>query len=117
MAADIESVRANERWKGLAGFGDNAALGFFAAGIAHGLGDARLALWSLAGVLLGVVFLWISWHIRGLIQRRIEVPEAGYLFALGVGVALAAGLLIVAHVSARRLEAHRRERLKSADSD
>lgn len=68
MTVDIETVRANERWKGFAGFGDNASLGFFAAAMAYGLSEGKVDHWSLAGVLLGVAFLWMSWHIRSRIQ-------------------------------------------------
>lgn len=67
---DIESVRENERWKGIANFGDNAALGSFVAGIAHGLGASGPDIWAVVGVLFGFAFLWMAWHTRGLIQSE-----------------------------------------------
>ena len=67
---DIESARYNERWKGFANFGDNAAIGFFAASIARAFGDAGPDPLVGMGVLLGIAFLWMAWHIRGLIQSE-----------------------------------------------
>jgi hypothetical protein len=69
MCVDIDSVRYNERLRAFAAFGDNAALAFFIASIARGIdpgGDILVAF----GLLLGIAFLWMAWHIRGLIQSE-----------------------------------------------
>ena len=65
----MEAVRWNERWKAFASFGDNSALALFAAGIAKAFSDGPDE-WFFAGVAFGIVFLWMAWHIRGLIQSE-----------------------------------------------
>ena len=67
---DVQAARENERWKGIANFCDNSALAFLVASVANGFGDGGPDLWSVAGVLLGLAFLWAAWHIRGLIQSE-----------------------------------------------
>lgn len=67
---DIESVRYNERFKAFATFGDNSALAFFVASTARAFGDAGVDILVGLGVSLGLAFLWMAWHIRGLIQSE-----------------------------------------------
>lgn len=67
---DIEAVRYNERVKALAGFGDNAGLAFFVASFARAFSEAGMDLLFVLGIFLGIAFLWMAWHIRGLIQSE-----------------------------------------------
>lgn len=65
---DIESVRDNERIRGIGTYLDNASLALFAAGIAKALDARGLELWSSLALFFGVVFFWAAWHTRNLIQ-------------------------------------------------
>ena len=65
---DIDAQRYNERFKGFANFGDNAALAFFVGSAATAFDPRGSNILVAFGVLLGLAFLWMSWHIRGLLQ-------------------------------------------------
>lgn len=65
---DVDAQRYNERFKGFATFGDNAALAFFVGSVASAFDADASALLVVLGVLLGLAFLWMAWHVRGLIQ-------------------------------------------------
>ena len=69
---DIESVRYNERFKAFANFADNSALAFLVASVARAFGDSGADILTGLSVALGVAFLWMAWHIRGLIQSEDE---------------------------------------------
>ena len=63
---DMEAVRANERVKAVAGMCDNASLALFISTVARGF--ANPDLYVVLDFLIGVVLLWMAWHIRGLLQ-------------------------------------------------
>ena len=67
---DIDAYRYNERFKGFANFGDNAALAFFVGSVAKAFDPRGGEILVVLGVGLGLAFLWMSWHIRGLIQSE-----------------------------------------------
>lgn len=67
---DAELLRYNERYKGLAGFCDNAALAVFAASVAQFFAADGSNLLVVLGVVLGLAFLVGAWHIRSLIQSE-----------------------------------------------
>jgi hypothetical protein len=68
---DTDAYRYNERFKGFATFGDNAALAFFVGSVAKAFDPAGQDILVVLGVLLGLAFLSMSWHIRGLIQSEV----------------------------------------------
>lgn len=68
---DTDAYRYNERFKGFATFGDNAALAFFVASVAKAFDPRGEDILVLFGVGLGLAFLWMAWHIRGLIQSEV----------------------------------------------
>lgn len=68
---DTEAYRYNERFKGFATFGDNAALAFFVGSVAKAFDARGQEILVVLGVLLGLAFLWMAWHIRGLIQSEV----------------------------------------------
>jgi hypothetical protein len=68
---DHELTRYNERYKALATFCDNAALGVFAGSVAQFFASDGSNFLVMLGVLLGVAFLTAGWHIRGLLQPEI----------------------------------------------
>ena len=65
---DMETVRDNERVRGIASYLDNASLALFAASIAKIVGAKALDVWSGSGLFLGVVSLWLAWHTRDQLQ-------------------------------------------------
>jgi hypothetical protein len=65
---DIDAQRYNERFRGFANFGDNASLAFFISSAANAFNADVSGILVILGVLLGLAFMWMSWHIRGLIQ-------------------------------------------------
>ena len=67
---DPEIARYNERYKALATFCDNAALGVFGGSVAQFFANDGSNFLVGLGVLLGVAFLIAGWHIRGLIQSE-----------------------------------------------
>jgi hypothetical protein len=67
---DVDAYRYNERFKGFALFGDNAALAFFIGSAAKAFDPQGKDILVVLGVGLGLAFLWMSWHIRGLIQSE-----------------------------------------------
>jgi hypothetical protein len=67
---DPELIRYNERYKALAVFCDNAALGVFGGSVAQFFADNGSNFLVMLGVLLGVAFLTAGWHIRGLMQAE-----------------------------------------------
>jgi hypothetical protein len=67
---DAEVVRYNERYKALGTFCDNSGLAVWAGSVAQFFDADRSNFLVVFGVLLGVVFLVIGWHIRGLIQSE-----------------------------------------------
>ena len=68
---DPELIRYNERYKALATFCDNAALGVFGGSVAQFFANDGSNFLVMLGVLLGVAFLQAGWHIRGLMQSEI----------------------------------------------
>jgi len=67
---DPELIRFNERYKALATFCDNAALGVFGGSIAQFFANDGSNFLVMLGVVLGVAFLTAGWHIRGLMQSE-----------------------------------------------
>jgi preprotein translocase subunit SecG len=67
---DAEVVRYNERYKTLGTFCDNAGLAVWAGSVAQFFDAEGSNFLTVFGVLLGLVFLVIGWHIRGLIQSE-----------------------------------------------
>ena len=54
--------------KAFASTADNAALGLLGGAIAKAISDSGPDKWAYAGVISAIVFFWIGWHIRGLIE-------------------------------------------------
>ena len=69
---DAEVVRYNERYKALGTFCDNAGLAVFAASVAQFFSADGSNFLVVLGVLAGLAFLLVGWHIRGLIQSEAE---------------------------------------------
>lgn len=67
---DIDSARLNERVRSLANLGDNSALALFIAGVARAFNEGNIDYLVVGAFLLGFVFIWMSWHIRGLLQSE-----------------------------------------------
>lgn len=68
---DTDAYRYNERFKGFATFGDNAGLAFFVGSVAKAFDPKGEDILVVLGVLLGLAFLWMAWHIRGLLQSEV----------------------------------------------
>jgi hypothetical protein len=54
--------------KAFASSADNAALALLVGSIAKAISASGPDKWAYAGVCFGIVFFWIAWHIRGLIE-------------------------------------------------
>lgn len=65
---DMEAVRTNERVKAVAGMCDNASLALFIASVVRGFTNPDL--YVLVDFAVGVVLMWMAWHIRGLLQSE-----------------------------------------------
>jgi hypothetical protein len=63
-------IRWNERYKGWGNLCDNIALAFFIASGVQTYDIKGVDTSAALGVVLGLVFVWIGWHIRGLIQSE-----------------------------------------------
>lgn len=68
---DPELIRYNERYRALATFCDNAALGVFGGSVAQFFANDGSNFLVALGVVLGVAFLTAGWHIRGLMQSEL----------------------------------------------
>ena len=65
---DIAAHRLNERLKAIAGMCDNASLALFIAAVVKSFTDPDL--YVLLNAVIGLVLIWIAWHIRGLLQSE-----------------------------------------------
>ena len=65
---DMEAVRTNERVKAVAGMCDNASLALFVASVVRGFTNPDL--YVVFDFSVGVVLMWVAWHIRGLLQSE-----------------------------------------------
>ena len=63
-------IRWNERYRGWGSLCDNAALAFWIASGVEAYGVKGLDTSSAIGFVLGLVFVAVGWHIRGLIQSE-----------------------------------------------
>lgn len=64
----IESVRTNERVKAIANMCDNAALALFIAGVVQAFNNPNI--FAIVDFAVGLVLMWIAWHVRGLIESE-----------------------------------------------